>query len=304
MYIFPASRIKRTIKSIKARLYWLIHKWLWILPKGFIRIIIGNKSEIRISIIVTTYIERYESCFKSLMIRLTQLFPFEQIVVVANGHYDKIRQEKYLAEIRQYCSKFSNVLLIDFANPESVCKIWNTALIKTRTETILSINEDTMVSPFFRRELLRSGILKEQIAVVNNTWSLLLITMAIIRRIGYLDERLLEIGGDDDDYAARCAMAGVCIPYYHMRTIRISPKKTRRKDVRNSWGKLMQDQMGGYSSVNSEFLRRKWQWSYEPFEGAVFVPNRKIPYWGLRDGMATPDFYPERGFVQGSEIIE
>jgi len=121
------------------------------------------------------------------------------------------------------------------------------------------------------------------------------ISKELFCQIGPFDERLLELGGEDDDYAARCAIAGIDIVQLKIPSISSVSIKKKKREVPNSWGKIMSEQKGGYSSINHEFLlEKKWLTRDLPFEGATYVPNRKPSYWKLRDGMSTTDFFKQQ----------
>jgi len=285
---------------IKRRIYWLIQEILWKLPKIIRRKLIGVIEQLQLTIGITTYVDRFENSFKPIIKILTLLFPYEQIIVVANGHFDEQRQRSYLTEIRAYCSKFSNVELFDFVSPVCCSKLVNTITLKTRNKKILLINDDLRFSINFKKFLVTSGILDERIAIINRSWCHLVLSKEIVKEVGFFDERLPEIGGEDDDFAARCALAGIEIPVYYTNKVSGRLRKNKKRNKLNSWGKDMTQQKGGYSSENAKFLLgKKWETSESPFEDAIFVPNRKPKYWKLREGMETPDFYPDLNNIRG-----
>lgn len=294
------THLFRIARAIILRILWFFDSLAWHIPQAIRDLVIGTPREkLGITVVVSTYIERFDTCFKPMIVKLTQLFPSEQILVVANGHYDTVRQLPYLKDLRSFCSQYPIIDLFDFLEPVSISKMSNTSILQTKYPITFSLNEDLRVSILLRRFLKESGILQESIATVNKSWCHIVITKELCRFVGYFDERLPEIGGEDDDYAARCAIAGIEIKDYTTLRIGQSKKKYRSRDELNSWGRDMTKQLAGYSSLNHSFLlREKWETSDEPFEGAVFVPNRTPRYWKLREGMETPDFYPECGFLK------
>lgn len=289
------KRIQKFLTKILRRILYAADGALWLLPRSIRRLIIGKpRRELGLGISISTYVERFESCFKPTLKKVCELFPSEKIMVAANGYYDKPRQLLYLQELRSFCAEFPNVELYDFVEPVSISKMVNTLVMNSKRDKKLGLNEDLRISLFFRRFLIRSGILSERIATINHSWAHMVNSKEVIRRIGFWDERLPEIGGEDDDYAARCAIAGIDIKNYNTRTIGSSGRETRKRDTLNSWGKDMRKQKHGYSDLNHDFLHnQKWETSKEPFEGATFVPNRTPKYWKLRPGMETPNFYPD-----------
>lgn len=278
------------------RLYWVWNDFLWLLPRSVRKIIIGTTTEkMNLTIYISTYIERFEESFIPTLTKLHELFPLEEIIVVANGHYDHVRQAEYLKELRKFCSQFPNVELFDFMEPVCISKMSNTVTLNRRNDIRFSVNDDIRMSLLLPRFLHSSGMLREQFSTINYSWAYTVSLRAVFSKVGFGDERLPEIGGEDDDYAARCAIAGIEIKNYNTRRIGSRGKKAEQKGRLNSWGKDMSKQKGGYSSLNYDFLfNKKWETSNEAFAGATFVPNRTPRFWKLRPGMETPNFYPDK----------
>lgn len=281
--------------KVKRRLFWIINKFLWKLPKLIRKIIIGHPEQtLGLTISLTTYIERFESSTQKCLGKVCEMFPQDQIILVANGHYDTDKQLIYLRKLREFCARYPNVELYDYVNPVPASKLVNTAVLKSRNEVRMGMNDDMQLSLLFRRFLRISGVLNEKFSLINNTWSSVIIHKSVVRQVGFWDERLPEVGGEDDDYAARCALANIEIKNYNTMSICSQNKKVKSRDKLNSWGKDMRLQKHGYSDLNHDFLHnQKWETSKEPFEGATFVPNRTPKYWKLRPGMETPNFYPD-----------
>jgi len=299
------DRIRRISLVVIGEILWFADSIAWRLPRPLRSIIIGDtKEQLGITVTVSTYIERFDTCFKPILNRLSQLFPTEQIIVVANGHYDTNRQLPYLGKLRSFCSLLPMVDLYDFVEPVCISKMTNTSMLNSHYPKSVILNEDLRVSILFRRFLKKSGILRERIAIINRSWCHVVISTDLFRQVGFFDERLPEMGGEDDDYAARCAITGIQVRNYTTRRIGQNKRTYRSRDKLNSWGRDMTKQIAGYSSLNHSFLLgEKWETSSDPFEGAVFVPNRTPKYWKLRPGMETPDFYPESGFLKKNQDI-
>lgn len=119
-------------------------------------------------------------------------------------------------------------------------------------------------------------------AVINASWSHFLISKEIFNRVGPFDEALLEIGGEDDDYLARMAVVNLHPDNFYFDGIRSKLRKNRKMLIVNSYGKNMANEKYGYSNLNYEYMKKKWQVDTLPFEGAVEVKNRFFRYWKLR----------------------
>lgn len=276
MAIKIVQKIKRRMKWIKHELYWL----LLLSKKNREPVPVNNE----FSIGITTFKDRYHLFFKKLLKRMSHLFPGTEIVVVVNGHYNKKEQLPFLKKIEHFCSAFPNVRLITFVEPQGLSKLWNQIILNTVTNKTFIFNDDIKIAPVLRKNIQTSGILAEPIATIRNSWSYFLITKEIINKVGWFDERLKEIGGEDDDYLARLALKNITPSSFDIDGILNYSHKLKR----NSYGK---DMTGAnlYSSYNSEFLFSKWEVS--PGFIANSILHRDGNYWKLKENMDTPDFY-------------
>lgn len=231
---------------------------------------------------ITTYKDRYSGFLKPLLKRLLILLPECRIIITANGHVNSDEQAVYLKKIIAHCSKLPNVHLIYYDDPQGLSFLWNTIISNSVAGKILLLNDDLKIKTGFRRFLSESGILSDNVATINSSWSNFLISRSIIESIGPFDEGLRELGGEDDDYLARLAMHGMKPENYFTDTIAGKRKRKRHISGVNSYGRDMSKESGGYSSINTGYLFNKWEISDEYFPGAVEVKGRKHRYWKLR----------------------
>lgn len=239
------------------------------------------------SIGVTTFFERYEILFKDLIKRLNRAFPNTEIIITVNGHHNQGKQKQYLLQIKKYCEKFSNVKLIMYEKPQGLSKLWNQILINATNNNVFIINDDILFYPSIYEKINLSGILNEKIATINGSFSHFLMNKSVIKEVGWFDERLIEIGGEDDDYHVRLTMNNIELKNYSLKGL--SNFKPKLKI--NSYGNKVYDQAGGYSNFNTLFLLKKWDVRAEKFEGAIFIYRSMGSYWKLRKGMETPNYY-------------
>jgi hypothetical protein len=275
--------IKRITRKIFNRAFWIVESFKWrALYKRTDRP--GNPQITGLSIGVITFMDRFESTFGPLVDNLARLFPNNRIIVNANGHVKQAEQAGYLQKIREFCSKYDNVELIPHQHPRGLSFLWNQVIRSSPTEHILILNDDLKIGTGFYRTIKTIDYHNlNGVAVINNSWSHFIISKGIIGKVGWFDEGLKEIGGEDDDYCARLACHAVGIKHIHSRTITSRLKDHQKKLSCNSYGRNMLNEKNGYSTFNSEYLETKWQFSEFPFDGAVYVPDRKICYWKLRD---------------------
>jgi hypothetical protein len=275
--------LRLSIHKLKARTGWIFEGLTWsfrkvLLPRDYFRECPGN-----LVIGIVTFKDRYRNAFKPLLKKLNYFFPGCRIIVVANGHVMREDQTRYISQITRFCLKFKNVQLTAFTEPKGLSHIWNLIITKSESSRILLLNDDIRVKVKFRDFLLESGIVNSLVATINSSWSHFLISREITEGIGLFDEGFKEVGGEDDDYLARLAIAGVDVKNFSSTTIARRKLPGGRKRI-NSYGKNMSKERGGYSTANTEYLFSKWETDTRPFPGAVQVPQRNNQYWKLRPG--------------------
>lgn len=274
-------RLKLINKAL-IKLFWFYNdiKWFF-LDSSTLGIDINDQTQFTIGI--TTFKDRFEISFKPLLKKLVKSFPVNEIIVIANGHYKREEQLRYLKKIKEYRKSFNNVKLISFIEPKGLSFLWNEIINNAENSKILILNDDLNISIEFRLFILNSGIINMHISTINKSWSHFFISKDITDKVGLFDENFVEIGGEDDDYAARLAIAGINISNFNSDTICSKGRKRLKQIKTNSYGKVIALQRGGYSTLNTEYLESKWIMSEKYFEGSIFVPNRKYSYWKLRE---------------------
>lgn len=260
---------------------WVIEDFAWSFKRPFFRQDTPLTSSFSIGI--TTFMDRFETCLKPLLAKLSILFADCKIIVVANGHVRKQEQAAYISEIEKYCSKFGNVQLVTFREPTGLSCLWNTIIKSSASSSVLILNDDLRIKEKFRSFISGSGICTTPIATINRSWSHFMISKTVISEKGWFDENFREIGGEDDDYLARLALCGINPGDFKTDTITRSAKKSRRNPGINSYGRDMSKEAGGYSTLNAKYLSEKWDTADEYFEGAVEVRGRKTRFWKLRE---------------------
>jgi hypothetical protein len=278
----PLDVISMIVKRLISKTGWILEDLSWVFAKPFYQNKKKSSLSIPFTIGITTFLNRYENCFKVLINKVTVLFPECQIVVVANGHVKKEEQKIFLKSIKHYCKQFSNVQIISFIEPKGLSFIWNRIIEASEFKKILILNDDLKIKKTFKKFMLGSGILNADIAVINKSWSHYFLTKDLFNVIGSFDEGLLEIGGEDDDYSARITIKRKTIKHFRTTTIAGKLKPGQKRLNINSYGKDMNKERYGYSTYNNTYLENKWLMSNEPFEGATEVPGRFMRYWKLR----------------------
>lgn len=271
------------LKNIYDRCYWKMIPILWyFIPQ--------NRKEIPLqkefSISVVTYIDRFETYFKTLVKHLNFTFPNTQLVIVINGHYDTPRQKIYLQKATAFLSKYPQVKMISFQEPQSLAKLWNLSVINADAEKILILNDDLRLSPSFAKEFYKSKILKAQVALINRSWSHFLISKSIVDKVGWFDERFPAFGNEDQDYEARLIFAHLELPNYRMKQIFNVVEVPKAY----SYGEKIELVHVKYAKLNQDFFNTKWEQVSEKRHDYLYIPVLNA-YLKLKDGMETPDFY-------------
>lgn len=106
-------------------------------------------------------------------------------------------------------------------------------------------------------------------------------------KVGWFDERFPGIGYEDHDYEIRMALKG-----FTVESIDVDGLKNENVVPKDwSWGDSHSVIFGKYSGPNEEHYFKKWSISKEEEQNSTWV--RIIQgYAQLKEGMATPDFYP------------
>ncbi|MFN9622664.1 MAG: glycosyltransferase family 2 protein [Cyanobacteriota bacterium] len=205
---------------------------------------------------ITTYVDRYDTFFKPLYASLKQLFPDVSLCVAVNGFNDKSVQTDYLNRINnELCGNnlgLSRFILHD--KPVGLTRLWNELISAGTCRTILILNDDLKIYPWFRL-WIEKKLWNSSITLVNGTWSHFFLCKDLLDKVGWFDEDFRGIGFEDMDYTARCAYNGV--PINNLRCQYIThhdhqPSRTSFDDQSSTlWGPK-------YSSINHDVFFNKW----------------------------------------------
>jgi len=275
----PSAKITRAFRRVS----WVCESVTWPLVAPFYSMLLSRSESLGITIGITTYKDRFGSCLKPLLPKICSLFPVEQVIVIANGHYLKDEQQDYVSRFNEFCGKFGNAEAEAYIEPRGLSFLWNRIITRAQHPRILILNDDIVLKPGFRRLVKRMVAGNEPVMTFNSSWSHFLITREAVEKVGLFDEGFTEIGGEDDDYIARMAVAGIRPRNLMTRTLSGRSKRRMKVSGLNSYGRDMSKEAGGYSTLNTEYLLRKWETSDSMFEGAVEVPDRKIRFWKQRE---------------------
>lgn len=238
---------------------------------------------------ITTYIERLDTYLIPLIQRLNHLFADTQLIVAINGYHQREKQEAYLKKINGFLATYSNVICFDYLEPQGLCTLWNQMVLRCSTERLFIFNEDLQIAPQFRTDLEQSQALDHPMSVINKSYSHFMVTKALMREVGWFDERFPGIGYEDHDFEIRMALKGHTPFFAEVEGL----KNDTAVPEDWSWGNDHDVIFGKYSGPNGEHYFKKWSFSDEPKENYTWVRILQ-GYAQLQEGMETPDFHPDK----------
>jgi hypothetical protein len=264
-------------------LYWKIIPYYW----KFLPLNSGKKrTNFSYSIGIVTYVDRFDIFFKPLIKNLVSIFPDTEFVIAINGYYDQDIQKRYLNIIKRYLLNFKNIKIVEFIEPQSLSKLWNLLVINSTSDKTLILNDDLKIAPSFRYSLELVEIVKNDIGIINTSWSHFIISKKIIQKIGWFDERLPGVGNEDQDYECRLTMNNIMLVDFRVRGLKNIIFQTKNF----SYGKEIDVEEKKYVKQNKIFFDSKWELSKTPKTGFRYV-RIMVQYVRLRPGMDTPNFY-------------
>ncbi|MBU1110110.1 glycosyltransferase [Patescibacteria group bacterium] len=282
-----ASPHRKRVSLLKIALskpHWMLIDFSWLFYRTKIT---PGYTQNKYTIGITTYITRYKKYFVPLITKLGILFPDTKIIIAINGYYDREKQLDYLKRINSFLDPYKNIKIIEYVKPQSLSKLWNQIIIHSPAEKILVLNDDLNISPYFRKHLEKSRILKKEIAIINHSWSHFLISKKTVSETGWFDERFSGIGYEDCDYEARLTIKDKTLAIVMINSLR----NLTRPPTDFSWGKNIKIIDKKYTAVNKEFFDKKWEVSTVPKKG--FIRARVLQaHARLKPFMETPNFYP------------
>lgn len=160
-----------------------------------------------ISIGITTFRRRLP-LVRELILQLRQRLPEVSILVTVNADYGSLLDERYRAEVLDFCASVSGVYPFVFPVFTGLAKMWNTLIVNSPTSHIILCNDDLEVSgdDFYWKAFDRIRNAPEtldpvqDLLLLNGSWSHFCIGRRLAHQVGYFDERLLAFGEEDGDF--------------------------------------------------------------------------------------------------------
>jgi glycosyltransferase involved in cell wall biosynthesis len=153
------------------------------------------------SIVIVTFVKRYEKYFKPLIRQIKEARPNVEIVVGINGEHKQLFDQDYRKNILTFLAEYSNVYPIMFTEHRSLSKIWNTCLINCTNDMVLRIDDDITIADnsFWPAVDQALNMAEGDCFKINGSWSHTVLNRKQINEVGWFDERLLGGGEEDGD---------------------------------------------------------------------------------------------------------
>lgn len=160
-------------------------------------------TDTELSIGIVTFRQRAESVTK--LVHNIRQTTTSDIVLVVNGNNDEAMPDIYRQDMLGLAKQYDNVYPIVCPEFKSLCKLWNTVVIFSRTEHILLIGDDVafnngQIVPIIQHYIADTG---NGFFTINWGFSHFVVSKSILHQLGYFDERLLGFGEEDGDIMHR-----------------------------------------------------------------------------------------------------
>ena len=262
--------------------YWAIINFFW-RSKPFKKA--KGVSNTVFSLGIVTYVARLDQHFIPLLRQVSHLFDDTEIIIAINGYHDESIQLAYLKKMNDLLSDFPNIKCVQYTHPQSLSMLWNDLIKHSSYSKTLIFNDDLQLNGKFRKNLNNSGLLGEDVSIINSSWSHFLISKKTVSQVGWFDERYFGVGFEDHDYEARLMLKGVSVPNYIVKGV----KNIVFITTDFSYAQLVETVGKKYIKGNEAFFHKKWSIKKEPVEGYVWVRILK-GYAKLNEGMETPNY--------------
>lgn len=176
------------------------------------------------------------------------------IVLVVNADNEKDMDESYRQELLLFCSNIPNCYPICCPEFKSLPKMWNTAVIFSKNEHVLLLNDDV--------DYTNLNAIGEVESVINNynldcfrinySYSHFVVSKTVLHTIGYFDERLCAHGEEDGDFVLRY------VEYYGQQIPDVGIAGIVNTAAYDLVGGEFETHDGNKPKFNREFILTKW----------------------------------------------
>jgi hypothetical protein len=158
-----------------------------------------------ISIGIVTFKQRSE-LIKDLIKQIRTHVPDSvDIILAVNGNNEELMSDEYRKDMLSLSMDYKNIYPIICPEFKSLCKLWNTIAIFSRTEYVFYICDDVIYENPNCLNIISEYIdkTKSEFFTINNQFSHFVLSKSILHTLGYFDERLIGFGEEDGDIIHR-----------------------------------------------------------------------------------------------------
>lgn len=194
------------------------------------------------------------------------------IILAVNSNNEEIMDENYRRDMLNLAAEYESVYPIICPEFKSLCKLWNTIAIFSRTDYIFYICDDVA----YEDENILNNVIEyiqntdDKFFTINNQFSHFVLTKSILHELGYFDERLIGFGEEDGDIIHRY------IEMYGQRMNNIYIHGIYNMAAYNLMSNNIETHIDNKPKFNREFAQHKYQQSNNGIYGMSPVPLVKI----------------------------
>jgi len=206
----------------------------------------------KLTIAITTF-EKRLPLVKNLITNIRKSCS-NDIVLVVNADNEKDMDESYRRDLLLFCSDTPNCYPIFCPEFKSLPKMWNTAVIFSKNEHVLLLNDDIDYTNSNAISKIEDIINNYNLSCfrINYSYSHFVISKTVLHTIGYFDERLCAHGEEDGDFVLRY------IEYYKQQVPEVAVAGITNIAAYDLIGGEFETHDGNKPKFNREFILTKW----------------------------------------------
>jgi hypothetical protein len=226
----------------------------------------------KISIGIVTFRQRAH-LIKDLIKQIRGYIPEEvDILLAVNGNNEEDMPNDYREDMLKLSLEYKNVFPIVCPEFKSLCKLWNTLVIFSKTEYNFILCDDVISqNPSVLKEIdeyiTRS---KSEFFTINNQFSHFVLTKTMLHNLGYFDERLSGFGEEDGDIIHRY------IEVYGTRMPDIRINGLYNKGSYELRNEKIETHIDNKPRFNREFIMKKYAHDPNGIYGMSPIPVKKV----------------------------
>lgn len=194
------------------------------------------------------------------------------IVLAVNGNNEEDMPEEYRQQMLDLAKQYKSVYPIVCPEFKSLCKLWNTLIIFSKTEYVFVLCDDVVYENPNTLPTISKFIEETQspFFTINNQFSHFVLTKTVMHQLGYFDERMCGFGEEDGDIVHRYIEAfGQRMPDLQIQGL----YNKASYELRNE---KIETHIDNKPKFNREFAGFKYKPDPEGIRGMSPVPLKKI----------------------------